>query len=96
MHAVVSLLDSRHMEVSTSSGLTWSERLAGLGLFTGLTPVLFMPVVRSPAVAAFQQAVWASAFACASGIVALIFAGAAGQGLKACYEFGTGRPLPTR
>jgi len=33
-------------------------RTAGLGIFTGPTPVLYIPVVRDPALAQFHQALW--------------------------------------
>ena len=34
---------------------------AGLGLFTGPAPVLYVPIVRSPELARFQVAVWSAA-----------------------------------
>jgi hypothetical protein len=34
---------------------------AGLGVFTGASPVLYLPIVRSPELARFQVAVWSAA-----------------------------------
>ncbi|MDQ3958230.1 MAG: 2'-5' RNA ligase family protein [Actinomycetota bacterium] len=34
---------------------------AGLGIFTGPSPVLYLPIVRSPELARFQLAVWSAA-----------------------------------
>lgn len=34
---------------------------AGLGLFTGASPVLYVPIVRSPELTRFQVAVWSAA-----------------------------------
>jgi 2'-5' RNA ligase len=34
---------------------------AGLGIFTGTSPVLYVPIVRSPELARFQVAVWSAA-----------------------------------
>lgn len=34
---------------------------AGLGIFTGAAPILYVPIVRSPELARFQVAVWSAA-----------------------------------
>ena len=45
-------------------------RTTGLGVFTGKSPVLTIPVVRSPALTQFHQALWSELAACASGSLA--------------------------
>jgi 2'-5' RNA ligase len=42
-------------------------RTAGLGLFTGQSPVLFIPVVRGQALSQFHQRVWEAVSPLASG-----------------------------
>lgn len=42
-------------------------RTTGLGLFTGLSPVIYIPVVKSPALIAFHQQVWDCIFPFAAG-----------------------------
>ena len=44
-------------------------KASGLGIFTGRSPVLFIPVVRSPALTQFHQALCAELAACATGSV---------------------------
>lgn len=43
-------------------------RTAGLGIFTGEAPVLYVPIVRSPELARFQVAVWSAASVAAGKI----------------------------
>ena len=45
-------------------------RTTGLGVFTGKSPVLYIPIVRSPAVTQFHRALWSELAACASGSLA--------------------------
>ena len=45
-------------------------RTTGLGVFTGKSPVLTIPVVRSPALTQFHQTLWSELAACASGSLA--------------------------
>lgn len=41
---------------------------AGLGLFTGPSPVLYIPVVRNAALTNFQQALWEASVSAGNGI----------------------------
>lgn len=41
-------------------------RASGLGIFTGPAPVLYVPVVRTAALSAFQAALWEAAAPCAT------------------------------
>ncbi len=45
-------------------------RTSGLGIFAGKSPVLYIPVVRSPALTRFHQALWSELAACAAGSLA--------------------------
>jgi 2'-5' RNA ligase len=45
----------------------FQARTAGLGFFTGRSPVLYIPVVRTLALAQFHRALWAELAACAAG-----------------------------
>ncbi len=42
---------------------------AGLGIFTGTSPVLFIQIVRTPALTEFHQALWREVSGCVSGAV---------------------------
>jgi 2'-5' RNA ligase len=44
-------------------------RAAGLGIFTGKSPVLYIPVVRNPALTQFHHAVWSEISGSGSGVV---------------------------
>jgi hypothetical protein len=52
------------------AALPFQVRTTGLGIFTGKSPVLTIPIVRSPALTQFHQAVWSELAACASGSLA--------------------------
>lgn len=43
-------------------------RAGGLGIFTGASPVLYIPVVRGPALSRFQQELWEQISPTGSGI----------------------------
>jgi len=45
-------------------------RTTGLGIFTGTSPVLYIPIVRDLALSQFHQALWSELAACASGSLA--------------------------
>jgi 2'-5' RNA ligase len=45
-------------------------RATGLGIFTGKSPVLYIPIVRSPALAQFHRALWSELAVCAAGSLA--------------------------
>jgi len=43
-------------------------RASGLGLFTGFTPTLYIPVVRTPELSKFQFSLWRRIFSTASNV----------------------------
>jgi hypothetical protein len=47
----------------------FSMRTTGLGVFTGEQPVIFVPVVRGPALTRLHTALWAAATPAAEGLV---------------------------
>lgn len=46
------------MQVFARHTSPFRVKMAGLGVFTGLEPVLYIPVVRSPQLAEFQHELW--------------------------------------
>ncbi len=52
-----------------SNSRPFSIRTSGLGIFTGTSPVLYIPVVRSPELTRFHETLWPEISQAASGIV---------------------------
>jgi 2'-5' RNA ligase len=50
--------------------LPFQIKATGLGVFAGKSPVLYIPIVRSPALTQFHQALWSELAACATGSLA--------------------------
>src|SRR6266487_6489642 len=51
-----------------ASKTSFKVRAGGLGIFTGPHPVLYIPIVRSPELTQFQQALWQEICSTGSGI----------------------------
>jgi len=51
-----------------ASKTAFKVRVGGLGIFTGSHPVLYIPVVRSPELTQFHEALWQEILSTASGI----------------------------
>ena len=51
-----------------ASKTSFQVRASGLGIFTGPRPVLYIPVVRSPELTQFHEALWQEISGTASGI----------------------------
>jgi len=51
-----------------ASKTSFKVRTGGLGIFTGPQPVLYIPIVRSPELTQFHEALWQEIFNTCSGI----------------------------
>jgi 2'-5' RNA ligase len=68
-HYEVELLESVLQRFALKSA-KFRVKTTGLGIFTGVQPVLFIPVVRSPEITLFHQTLWLEISGAGSGIVA--------------------------
>src|SRR5512143_4082672 len=55
------------LRVVAAGSAPFRVRTSGLGVFTGASPVLYIPVVRDPQLAACHRALWDAAIATATG-----------------------------
>ena len=68
-HYEVELLESVLQRFVLKSA-KFKVKTTGLGIFTGVQPVLFIPVVRSPEITLFHQTLWLEISGVGSGIIA--------------------------
>ena len=68
-HYEVELLESVLQRFALKSA-KFKVKTTGLGIFTGVQPVLFIPVVRGPEITRFHRTLWLEISAIGSGIVA--------------------------